>query len=59
MRSAVFGIVLIVRSGPRLETLRRRFAEGGVGLRRWMIVVWGCVALVMSAAVFTVVLMSV
>ncbi|MBN9211009.1 MAG: hypothetical protein J0I95_05790 [Microbacterium sp.] len=42
-----------------LETLRRKFAEDGADLRRWMIVVCGYVALVMSAAAFTVAPMSV
>ncbi|WP_424711324.1 hypothetical protein [Microbacterium sp. SLBN-111] len=56
---AISGIVFIVRSRHLLETLRRKFAEDGADLRRWMIVVWGCVALVMSGGVFTVVLTSV
>lgn len=56
---AVFGTVLIVRSRHVHEALRRKLADDGADLRRGMIVAWGCVALVMSTAVFTVVLMSV
>lgn len=56
---AIFGVVLVVRSRRILGMLRRRFAEDGAGLRRWMVIVWGCVGILMSCAVFLIVLLGI
>ncbi|WP_160897377.1 MULTISPECIES: hypothetical protein [unclassified Microbacterium] len=55
----MFGVVLVVRSRRILDMLRRRFAEDGAGLRRWMVIVWGCVGILMSCAVFLIVLLGI
>lgn len=56
---AIFGVVLVVRSRRILDMLRRRFAEDGAGLRRWMVIAWGCVGILMSCAVFLIVLLGI
>lgn len=46
---AVFGIILVIRSRPIFERLRRAFEEEGAALRRWMIALLGGVGLVIAA----------
>lgn len=40
----LFGLILVLRSGPIHDRVRTRFAGSGADLRRWMLVALGAVA---------------